>query len=301
MSNNPQVSVLMPVYNAADYLYEAVESILNQSFIEIEFIIIDDGSTDNSLEILRSFEASDNRIKLISRENRGIVATRNELLDLATAEYFAIMDSDDISFPKRLEDQYSFLTRYPDHVIVGCRDMLLDPEGLPIKVINDFSNHEDVDNANLNFDDFQTLNAYMAETQEVRKVGGYRADVLYAEDRDLFLRMAEVGRVKVLPEILYGYRQHYTNTCVLKHKEIAENVLKVVQDAHDRRNRKFTATTQAVESSAIDKVQQYKIWAWWALKAKHINTARKYGRKVVLRRPFNWTSWHLLLCTLRGY
>ncbi len=186
----------MPVYNAAEYLHEAVESILNQSFTDLEFIIIDDGSTDNSLEILKAFEARVSRIKLISRDNRGIVATRNELVDLAKAEYFAIMDSDDISFPTRLESQYEFLTTYREYVIVGCRDMLIDPEGLPIKVINDLSNHEDVDNANLNFDEFQTLNAYMAKTKEVREAGSYRAEVIYAEDRDLFLRMAEIGRVK---------------------------------------------------------------------------------------------------------
>ena len=291
----------MPVYNAADYLHEAVESIINQSFTDFEFIIIDDGSTDNSLEILKSFAARDSRIKLVSRENRGIVVTRNELLDLARAEYFAIMDSDDISFPTRLGSQYEFLTTYPEHVIVGCRDMLIDPEGLAIKVINELSNHEDVDNANLNFDEFQTLNAYMAKTKEVKTVGSYRPEIIYAEDRDLFLRMAEIGRVKVLPEVLYGYRQHYTNTCVLKYKEIAGNVLKVVQDAYMRRNRKFTAAPQAVESSPVDRVQQYKIWAWWALNAKHIKTARKYGRRVIFNKPFNWSSWHLLLCTLRGY
>ena len=295
-----KLSVLLPVYNAMPYLVDAVESILGQTYSKFEFLIIDDGSTDSSLDVLKKYADKDNRIQLISRENKGIVATRNELLDLARGKYFAIMDSDDISYPERLDKQLAFLLNHADYGIVGCRDMLIDPEGLPIRIINDNSEHDDVDTANLSFDVFQTLNGYMAETDKVKAAGGYRDEILYAEDRDVFLRMAEVGKIKVIPEVLYAYRQHYTNTCVEKRHEISQYVMRVVQDAYERRGIPFSNQEPSLDQD-ISLVQQYQVWAWWALAAGHIKTARKYARKLIMKKPLGIGNWRLLPCTLRGY
>lgn len=299
-SAEPKLSVLMPVYNAMPYLVDAVESILSQTHSNFEFLIIDDGSTDSSLDVLEKYADKDDRIQLISRENKGIVATRNELLDLARGKYFAIMDSDDISYPERLDKQLAFLLNHADYGIVGCRDMLIDPEGLPIRIINDNSEHDDVDTANLSFDVFQTLNGYMAETDKVKAVGGYRDEIPYAEDRDVFLRMAEVGKIKVIPEVLYAYRQHYTNTCVVKRHEISQYVMRVVQDAYERRGIPFSNQEPSLDQD-ISLVQQYQVWAWWALAAGHIKTARKYAKKIIMKEPLGISNWRLLLCTLRGY
>ena len=98
----PTISVQMTVYNTARYLPEAVESILNQTLSDFELIIIDDGSTDGSGELLERYAAQDRRIRLVRRENRGIGASRNEALSLATGEFLAVMDSDDVALPGTL-------------------------------------------------------------------------------------------------------------------------------------------------------------------------------------------------------
>ncbi len=115
--SNPLVSVVLSVYNGEKYLDEAIESILNQSYENFEFIIIDDGSSDKSLEIIRSYD--DKRIVVISRENRGLVSSLNEGIEIAKGRYIARMDADDISLATRIEEQVIFMERNSDVGICG--------------------------------------------------------------------------------------------------------------------------------------------------------------------------------------
>lgn len=118
----PTVSVLIPVYNAEAYLAESIRSILNQTFSDFELILLDDASTDNSVEIIKSF--TDKRIRFCQNEqNLGISGSRNRLMDLARGKYLAVMDNDDISLPQRLEKQVAFLEKHSNISIVGtwCR------------------------------------------------------------------------------------------------------------------------------------------------------------------------------------
>lgn len=115
---NPKVTVLMPVYNGEKYLKDAIDSILNQTFNDFEFLIINDGSTDKSVEIIESY--NDSRIKLINNKvNIGVSASRNECMDIALGEYIAFMDCDDISLPKRLQIQVRFMNKNPEVGICG--------------------------------------------------------------------------------------------------------------------------------------------------------------------------------------
>lgn len=125
-----KVSVVMPVYNSEKYLKESIESILNQSYSDLEFIIINDGSTDNSFKIIKEYAKLDKRINVISRENKGIVYSLNEAIRLAKGEYIARMDADDISAPKRIEKQISFLKSHRDIDILGTQ----------VKVVGNISN-----------------------------------------------------------------------------------------------------------------------------------------------------------------
>ncbi|HIP11775.1 MAG TPA: glycosyltransferase family 2 protein, partial [Arcobacter sp.] len=102
---NPMVSVLLSVYNGEKYLDEAIESILNQTYQDFEFIIINDGSTDKSLEIIEKYKKEDNRIVVISRENKGLIYSLNEGISQAKGKYIARMDADDISLATRFEEQ----------------------------------------------------------------------------------------------------------------------------------------------------------------------------------------------------
>lgn len=116
----PVISVIMPVYNGEKFLREAIDSILNQTFSNFEFIILNDGSTDKSEEIILSY--SDERIKYIKNENNlQIVKTLNKGLALAEGAYIARMDADDISYPQRFEKQYQFLEANPDIHVCGCK------------------------------------------------------------------------------------------------------------------------------------------------------------------------------------
>ena len=125
----PLVTVLMPVYNAEKYLAEAIESILNQTYKSFDFLIINDGSTDSSLKIIQDYAEKDNRIKIISRENKGLIATLNEGLDTIDTKYIARMDADDISLPKRLEKQVKFMEKNDDIVVCGTGIITFNQDG----------------------------------------------------------------------------------------------------------------------------------------------------------------------------
>lgn len=116
---NPAISVVMSVYNSEKYIAEAIESILGQTFADFEFIIINDGSTDESLNIIKKYMKKDERIVLISRENKGLPCSLNEGISLAKAKYIARMDADDLSLPNRFEEQFEFMELNDDIGICG--------------------------------------------------------------------------------------------------------------------------------------------------------------------------------------
>tara|TARA_R110001583_G_scaffold125058_2_gene276531 strand:- start:4867 stop:5766 length:900 start_codon:yes stop_codon:yes gene_type:complete len=125
--NTPIISVILPVYNGGEYLNEAIDSILNQTFSDFEFIIINDGSTDDSLSIIESYLNVDDRITLINRENKGLIASLNEGINLSRGKYIARMDADDVSFNTRFAKQLKLLDSGYD--ICGCHFITIDIDG----------------------------------------------------------------------------------------------------------------------------------------------------------------------------
>lgn len=119
MNTMPLISVVMPVYNAELYLDEAIQSITNQTYKKFEFIIINDGSTDKSLEIIKKYKDEYSRIVLISRENKGLVFSLNEGISKAKGKYIARMDADDISLSTRLEEQVAFMEENQEIGVCG--------------------------------------------------------------------------------------------------------------------------------------------------------------------------------------
>jgi glycosyltransferase involved in cell wall biosynthesis len=126
MPSEPAISVLMPVYNTERYVAEAVESILAQTFRNFEFLIIDDGSTDRSLSILKRYAERDPRIYLVSRPNTGYVIALNEMLAMARGEFIARIDADDIALPERFEVQVAYLREHPEVVCLGSKVQFID-------------------------------------------------------------------------------------------------------------------------------------------------------------------------------
>lgn len=199
-----KLSVILPVYNGAKFVDEAVRSIREQTFRDFELIIINDGSTDDSGKILAAHVAEDSRICLVNRENRGLIKTLNEGLALATGEYLARMDADDISVPERFEKQLAYLESHPECVLLGSSIMLIDEHGHELKKV-DYC-----------VEPMGKLMRYCAiahptvagRTEAFRRLGGYREAYKHAEDYDLWLRMAESGKLVNLPDYLLRYRIH---------------------------------------------------------------------------------------------
>ena len=133
-ASKPRISVLMPVFNTAKYLREAIESILAQTFADFELIVIDDGSTDDSLAIAQHLAIEDHRIRLYSQPNRGLVSTRNELISYARADLIAWADSDDVSEPTRLEAQEAEFRKRHDLVCIGSGILHIDARGCPLEI-----------------------------------------------------------------------------------------------------------------------------------------------------------------------
>ena len=120
-TEDPLVSVNMTVWNTERFVAEAVESILNQTYRDFEFLILDDGSTDRTPEILRAYAAKDDRIRLWTEPHRGLVRSRNDILDKSRGSFIAVMDADDVALPLRFERQIEYLNAHPECVAVGSR------------------------------------------------------------------------------------------------------------------------------------------------------------------------------------
>ncbi len=144
----PRISVFMPVYNTERYVAAAVQSVLEQTFTDFEFIIVDDGSTDRSPEIVEAIARRDSRINFVRRPHGGRVAVLNYGLSLCQADLVASMDSDDITLPGRFQLQIDYLTEHPEILAVGTRLRLMDPEGVAIADQFGMSTHEEIDASN---------------------------------------------------------------------------------------------------------------------------------------------------------
>ena len=287
----------MPVYNSEAYLSEAVESILGQTFGAFEFVILDDGSTDRSREILEAWAQRDRRIRLIARANRGLIRTRNELLSAARGELIAWADSDDVSYPNRLERQVQCFSVDAATVWVLGAIRLVDPVGRPIRQV-DLSN------------DPGFTGVAMMHRETALKLGGFREELRLCEDRDLALRMAEVGKVVVLPEILVDYRQHPESLCNRERHLVAEYQRLADRLAEERRRlgsdaiqrgEKVDLGESARTLAPESRLATYARWSWQALRAGNVATARRYAARLALSRPFSPAAWKLAYCALRGY
>jgi glycosyltransferase involved in cell wall biosynthesis len=208
----PKVTVLMPVYNGENYLREAMDSILNQTFTDFEFVIVNDGSIDKSLEIINSYH--DSRIKLIENpKNLGISESLNKGLFSATGKYIVRMDCDDISLPHRLQKQIEYLDNHPEVIIVGSYiDMIdLDSRKLNQQVRYPLI-HDDIINSMLTSNPMAHPSV-MFRRSEVLNIGGYRLfkewNGVSTEDYDLWLRIASNNfKLANLEESLLYYRYH---------------------------------------------------------------------------------------------
>jgi glycosyltransferase involved in cell wall biosynthesis len=201
---NPKVSVIMSVYNGEKYLRQAIESILNQTFSDFEFIIVDDGSTDKTFEILEGYMKNDSRIKVIRNErNIGLTKSLNKAIKISQGDYIARMDADDVSLPERLEKQIELLKSNQNLGCVGCNALIIDDEGKPIKKVT-------LPKTNLN-QYVQKRNCFIHGTLTfpkyvIEEVQGYDEKMKLAQDYDLILRISKRYKLGLVDDFLYKLR-----------------------------------------------------------------------------------------------
>lgn len=206
MAQQPLISVVMSVYNGARFLREAMDSMLAQTFANFEFVIINDGSTDGSREIIEGYD--DRRIRLYEQENQGIARALNRGIGLARAGLIARMDADDISAPRRLEKEYDFMRSHPEFAVVAAGTALMTEDGRrgPLSFEAGTAWRE------LGDDDIVRKSlvwhgSVMYGKAEFLEAGGYRPETVPAEDLDLWLRLRQKHPLAMLNELLYYQRR----------------------------------------------------------------------------------------------
>lgn len=208
----PLVTVLIPSYNHAEYVYESVRSVLDQTWDNIQLIVVDDGSTDDSVAILTDL-SSTYGFEFLSQKNKGLTATLNDALERADGKYFCMLSSDDIALPGKLEKQVAFMEGRPDVGLCGGSAIDIDNKNKPLK------KQKKLEYAELDFDDVfmarkrgPTAPSMMARTSALHDVGGYDPEIRL-EDMDMWLKLTYKGwKIVCLEEIFAYYRVHESNT-----------------------------------------------------------------------------------------
>ena len=206
LTATPLISVVMPVHNALPFLGESIKSILEQTLIDFEFVILDDASTDGSLEVLREWSIRDKRIQLHeSKKKLGLAGSSNAVTVKARAPIVARMDADDIAHPDRLRRQWNAIESRPDVAVIGTLCNGIDASGREVRPRDRWRLVR-----RSGYLPFPHGSA-MFRREVFDQVGGYDETSYGGEDRDLFSRMAARGRVLTLPDVLYSYRYHSNN------------------------------------------------------------------------------------------
>lgn len=279
VSSTPRVSVLMPAYNAAPFLHQAVESILTQTFTDFEFIIIDDGSTDATPTILAEY--TDPRIRVVRKaRNEGLVSALNLGIEMARGKYLARMDADDISLPERFERQIAALDHLPDIAILGTKAIRIDTSGQFIEHMVSVTKPSAI-RRRLEAGVAPIVHpSVMMRTQFVRELGGYRMGFPQAQDRDLWLRA--VGRAQIcnLNEVLLLHR---TNPDGVRLSHVIEGCHSAMY-ALDCYHRRAAGKEERTKTEFLASVHltPYEVRALWAGALRLLTIGELEKTKVLL-------------------
>lgn len=206
MANAPLISVVMGVYNEADTLPRTLNSVLCQKEVNLEFIVVNDGSIDHSIEILGAYAAKDNRLKIIDQSNQGLTQSLIKGCEAAQGRFIARQDAGDVSMPGRLKIQLDTLLKHPEVVLVSGGTRYIGPEGEYLFEVQKSSKEAD---AALRSADVSTLRGpshhgcTMFRRSDYIRSGGYRSQFKVAQDLDLWTRLIELGKHEVVQDVLY--------------------------------------------------------------------------------------------------
>ena len=219
--NQPLVSVVMPVYNAEPYLCDAIESIVNQTYGNIEFIIVDDASTDNSWKIIQRYKKQyTKKIKILrNKNNLGVSMTVKKAINKAEGDFIARMDADDISYPNRIEKQLRYLIAHPKTVAIGTQCQIIDAEGKNIGIKKFPISFSEVKKYIFEFVPLQQPSLMISRKKLPSKFEYYKDGLNTAEEVELLFKLFKYGKVENLDETLLKYRLHGANTSLANIKK----------------------------------------------------------------------------------
>jgi glycosyltransferase involved in cell wall biosynthesis len=251
MESSVKVSVLLPVYNGGATLSQAIASILSQDMSELELIIIDDCSTDNSASIIRQYADKDSRIILIFHEvNIGLAKTLNEGLKLAKSDFVARMDQDDESLPQRLRIQLDYMLSHPEFAVVGSYVYHIGAKQEFDRLVELPSNSEQIKQTLLQYNCMYHPSVMMRRNK-ILELGGYKAEFKNAEDYDLWLRVSKLYPLSNISEPLLRYRFSVSGMTLSRKWEQLFYVY-LAQSAHTNEN----ASIDLINSKAQEMLKQ---------------------------------------------
>jgi glycosyltransferase involved in cell wall biosynthesis len=299
MSQTPLISVMMPVYNAERYVGQAIDSILAQTLGDFEFLIADDGSTDNSLSLLKTYVEQDQRIRLTSNPNQGVSRTRNQMLQQARGEFIAVMDADDIALPERFALQIDFLRQHPAVICVGGSHHLIDDAGRLLTFLALPQTDAEIQKAALAGHGSICHPCAMIRRYALEKIGGYDEAYRSAHDLDVWLKLGEIGKLANLPQPLLQYRIHPNSVSGRNPISQRLEAQHACEQAWRRRGIQGQFEAGNVWRPEGDRASRHHFmlqYGWWAFNSRQRQTALLYGWRAVSALPLSLEGWRLLIC-----
>jgi glycosyltransferase involved in cell wall biosynthesis len=292
-----KVTVLMPAYNAGKYIREAIKSVLGQTFADFQLLIINDGSTDNTEEMIHSFQ--DERIVLINQSHKGIAAALNKGLSKASSIYIARFDADDICFPQRLAKQVSFLDTNSGYITIGCDAEYISEDG---QHLFDFKcighSHEEILQKIYSFCPF-IHSSVMYRKDAVIKSGGYSEHAHNFEDYFLWIQLLKHGNFYNLPEQLIRVRFNPASVTIderwrgrifrkMKHEIIAKGKITEQEGSH---------LFNIIQSQDFRNIKEGSYYALcgkkFLLDNRQPAKARPFFSKAIRSYPYRWDNYLL--------
>lgn len=297
--NTPQITVLMPAYNAAAYISDAINSVLQQSFTDFELLIVNDGSTDDTVNVIGSF--TDSRIVLINQINGGVAAALNTGLAHARAPYIARFDADDICYHKRLEIQYDFMRSNPDYIILGSAADYMDMQGNYVFNYQPAA-HNDDQIQHLHY----TVCPFIHSTVFYKKsivleAGGYNTHAYGFEDHFLWRHILKKGRVFNFSQPLITVRLN-PGSVTMDEKWCSQRFLHIKYAALQKASITPTQGDELAHISKTEHKPEIKEGAYHALLAKKFlwnnhqpAKARENLKEVLSVNRLHWKSYGMFM------
>ena len=269
MSHVPAVSVILTAYNSSDFIADSIQSVLDQSFQDFELIVVDDGSTDHTWSLVNSFD--NEQIRPFQKENGGAAAGRNFGIEQARSGLIAILDSDDLAHPTRLEKQVEFMHKQADHVCVGSQARAVDTDGDFIYNIEVPLNDTEIKK---HLPDMPFVHpSIMFRKEAFKKVGGYFEYMPLAEDRVMLNKLSVHGLMANLEEELIDYRIVPGSSSSRNKKDITKFELII---------------THAIENDSINKEQEE--YMHQRMKGRSL-TSKRFDYHVFIGKKYLWNSF----------